>query len=403
VKSIRRTASVLTAATAALGTGFFLAVPGSSAAPAVRASKAPLSSRPGPALFDVGVHSSVTSADIARLSTTVREVPHFTATVKDGTSGHKFTYTMIGKNPAKVVTNATATVKTYLVPLAIDFQGSTLTYDPTVGTNCDSAGKSALTRTTSSPIFKSQAWTWGGTSIGTGQVDDAFQRANFWKYAGSSNPTFGLKLALKVLPKVTITVPTTYWSYYSTGGCGNGTLGDISLTWLDSYLQSTVIPSLAPAGVSPQNFPLFLVDHVVEYTGTSPSNCCVLGYHNAVSSGGLIQTYGLSMYDNTGGDFAGSADISALTHEVGEWTDDPYTTNPTDPWGHIGQVTGCQTNLEVGDPLSGTTFTDTLSGFTYHPQELAFFSWFYHQTPSEGVNGWYSDQGTFTSPAAACT
>jgi hypothetical protein len=56
----------------------------------------------------------------------------------------------------------------------------------------------------------------------------------------------------------------------------------------------------------------------------------------------------------------------------------------------------------VGDPLSGTTFTDRVGGFTYHPQELAFFSWFYHQKPSLGVNGWYSDQGTFTAPAKAC-
>ena len=29
-------------------------------------------------------------------------------------------------------------------------------------------------------------------------------------------------------------------------------------------------------------------------------------------------------------------------------------TNPTPKWGHIGQVSGCQSNLEVGDPLSGT-------------------------------------------------
>ena len=65
-------------------------------------------------------------------------------------------------------------------------------------------------------------------------------------------------------------------------------------------------------------------------------------------------------------------------------------------------MTGCQSNLEVGDPLSGTTFTDTVGGFTYHPQELAFFSWFYHQSPSLGVHGWYSDQGKFTTYAAAC-
>ena len=92
-----------------------------------------------------------------------------------------------------------------------------------------------------------------------------------------------------------------------------------------------------------------------------------------------------------------------MSHEVGEWQNDPDTINPTPAWGHIGQVSGCQSNLEVGDPLSGTTFNDALGGFTYHPQELAFFSWFYHQKPSLGVNGWYSDQGTFKTFAKACT
>jgi hypothetical protein len=38
------------------------------------------------------------------------------------------------------------------------------------------------------------------------------------------------------------------------------------------------------------------------------------------------------------------------------------------------------------------------NGFTYHLQELAFFSWFYG-APSIAVNGWYSDNNTFTSDA----
>jgi hypothetical protein len=146
-----------------------------------------------------------------------------------------------------------------------------------------------------------------------------------------------------------------------------------------------------------------LLHNVVEYVGT-PSSCCVLGYHNAYApSAGVTQTYSVADYDNAGV-FTGVSDISALSHEVAEWQNDPFIDNATKPWGHIGQVSGCQANLEVGDPLSGTTFADTIGGFTYHPQELAFFSWFYHQSPSIGVKKtWYSDQGTFTTPAAACS
>jgi hypothetical protein len=42
-------------------------------------------------------------------------------------------------------------------------------------------------------------------------------------------------------------------------------------------------------------------------------------------------------------------------------------------------VAVCQNNLEVGDPLSGTNFSPIggRNGFTYHLQELWFFSWLY--------------------------
>ena len=67
---------------------------------------------------------------------------------------------------------------------------------------------------------------------------------------------------------------------------------------------------------------------------------------------------------------------------------------------HTGQVGSCQENLEVGDPLTGTTVAPVLmpNGFTYNLQEMAFFSWFFGG-PSIGVNGWYSNNGTFTTDA----
>jgi hypothetical protein len=66
-------------------------------------------------------------------------------------------------------------------------------------------------------------------------------------------------------------------------------------------------------------------------------------------------------------------DTAVMAHEVGKWMDDPLGTNPTPAWGHVGQVGGCQSNLEIGDPLSGIDIpTVTMpNGFTYHLQELA--------------------------------
>ena len=162
------------------------------------------------------------------------------------------------------------------------------------------------------------------------------------------------------------------------------------------------LPSLKSQGVNSSTFPFFLVHNAVEYVGTA-SNCCVLGYHSAFNPSGGVQTYGIGDYDNSGTFGAAFQDVTAMSHEVAEWQNDPSGVNPTPAWGHTGQVTNCQKNLEVGDPLTGNVYNVNLNGFTYHPQELAFFSWFYHQTPSLGVNGWYSDQGTFKTPAKACS
>ncbi len=317
-------------------------------------------------------------------------------TVNDG--GTSLTYKMVGKDPTVVQLTPSTSIKTELVPVIIHFTNGD-TWDPTVGDTCDAT--SALTRTVNSPVFKSKAYTLGGTPVGSGQYTDAFQRANYYQYTKPAgiNPGYHVKLGLTVLPAVTINVPAANSAEFATS-CGNGKLADVDIDWLDNYLQTTLIPSLAAQGVGVKTFPLFLLGNVVEYI-TTPGNCCVLGYHNAVQTGAGIQTYSISMYDNTG-DFSGSGDISVLTREVGEWMDDPFVNNPTKPWGHIGQVFGCQGNLEVGDALSGTLQNITLGGHVFHAQELAFTSWFYHQSPSTGVNGWYSNYGTFRSAAAVC-
>ena len=68
--------------------------------------------------------------------------------------------------------------------------------------------------------------------------------------------------------------------------------------------------------------------------------------------------------------------------------DDPFRINPTPLWGNIGQVQGaCQGNLEVGEPLTGTDVPDVTmpNGYTYHLQELAFFSWFFGAPPTRSV------------------
>lgn len=332
--------------------------------------------------------------DTAAAGTTV---VHWTRTVND--HGQTFSSTMVGKSPLVKQAAPSTTIATKVVPLVIRFSDGA-TFDPTVGDSCDTTP--ASTRVMNSPIVKNRGWSFGGTSVGTTQYVDAFQRAEFATSTGPSgvNPGYHVLLGATLLPKIVVNVPNSA-AAEGTTGCGSGILGAVEVNWMDNYLRTTLLPSLVSQGVTTTTFPMFLLGNVVQYD-TTTDNCCILGFHSATQTSAGTQTYGISMYDNTG-DFSGSGDISVLSHEVAEWMDDPFVQDPTKPWGHIGQVNGCQANLEVGDPLSGTVKGVAMGGKTYHVQELAFASWFYHQTPSPGVNGWFSNYGKFRTAAAACS
>ncbi len=97
-----------------------------------------------------------------------------------------------------------------------------------------------------------------------------------------------------------------------------------------------------------------------------------------------------------------ASDVAVLSHEVGEWIDNPLLLNKIPAWGGIGIQANCSDNLEVGDPLSSNIFSLPTPNFTYHVQELAYFSWFAREAPSIAINGRYSMEGTFPSPAPPC-
>jgi hypothetical protein len=110
------------------------------------------------------------------------------------------------------------------------------------------------------------------------------------------------------------------------------------------------------------------------------------------------------------------ADTTIWSHELAEMFDDPFVQSiPTIPggvksdltpaWGPSGQVTGCQNNLEAGDPLTpdqvgnyGNFPITGAGGFVYHYQDLPFHDWFY-RTRSTSAGGLYSFAGTFTTSA----
>jgi hypothetical protein len=330
-------------------------------------------------------------------------IPMFTYSIHATRDGSNRSGSMVGRSPFAHGARTT-NIPVYIVPLIINMPDAThISYDPTVNNTCSPAGV-PLTLLQQSPIFNDFTYTMNGVSVGTGQYVDVYQRANFWSNVQTTGSRYHTKLSpVTTLSAVTVNVPAGKGISGNFGGCGHsGNLGALAIDWFSNYLETTLIPSLAAQGVGPTTFPVFLMNDVV-MSGDDPpdfTNCCILGYHGAF--GIPTQTYSPTDFDTTGL-FNNTSDTSVWAHEVGEWMDDPLGTNPTPAWGHTGQVSGCQGNLENGDPLSGTLFPAVKmpNNITYQLQELAFFSWFF-STPSIGAGGKFSNNGTFTTVAAAC-
>jgi hypothetical protein len=315
--------------------------------------------------------------------------------------GNNYSGVMVGRSPFFHGARTTS-VNTIIVPIRFVMPNGQV-FDPTVVDQTCSPQGSAVVLTQQSPIVQPTSFTMGGTNVGPAQYIDAFQRANFWDEVSPTGDRYHTTLNTSTLSAVTVNVPANSGITCSTkpyGGCG--TIAFVDNSWFDPYLQNTVFPALASQGVNPASFPIALSYNVWQVDNSSELQCMppngFFSYHYGY--GNPVQTYAVVAYDTTG-ILQGTGNVSVLSHEVGEWMDDPFGTNPTPAWGNVGQVSGCQANLEVGDPLTGTEVPPVKmpNGYSYQLQELAFFSWFFRQSPSIGVNGWYSDNDTFTSDA----
>jgi hypothetical protein len=207
----------------------------------------------------------------------------------------------------------------------------------------------------------------GGTNVGTTQYDDAYQRANFWSSV-ETNSDYHLLLSPTVLSEVTLSPPPTRGK---TGSPFGETVAEVDINWIDGQFQ-TIIASL---GLQPSQLPIFMTYD----TYLTERGCCIGGYHTANGA----QTYMHFTYIDQPGLF--SQDVSALSHEVGEWTDDPFINNNT----------ACGI-LENGDPLEGGPnfggFPYVLDGFTYNLQDLVTLPYF-GAPPSTSVNDFFTFQG----------
>jgi len=294
-------------------------------------------------------------------------------------SGKNYSFTMVGANPAS--SNTTTTYSVYIIPVKMIYTkklyGAKYTFNPDKDTwNGATITQSLL----NSPLFNSLDWNWGGTDFGTTQYEDAFQRGSFWgDGVSTTNPNYHVVFAPPtVLAEQTIKVTKAQGGDVINNPFGAGKVGEMSINAFDSLIQTTL--SKFKSQINPTVFPVFVVENVYLTSG----GCCIGGYHDADSNG---QTYAMASFVTDSGAF--SQDISAFSHEFGEWYDDPLITSNS-PCGL----------LEVGDPLEGLanygTFPVTFNSVTYHPQALAFMEYFGEPANFSG-NNWLDNQHLLTS------
>jgi hypothetical protein len=287
--------------------------------------------------------------------------------------------TFVGTNPT---TGSSTTVPTYIIPIKMTLSGFTASPSKKL-----SNGKTVTANTVASPIFKSLTYTQGGTNVGTTQYIDAFQRAALWGTVSTHTGYHVLLGTPIVKPVQTFAVPTADGVVTTEFGV-KVIVADIN--WFDAKVQSLITTLGIPSGA----LPIFLTTQTYLSSG---GQCCIGGYHN-VNGGGL--PYSMFTYIQKAGTF--SQDVSALSHEIGEYVDDPNTNNSDTP-AACSALGNMNSLYEVGDPIEVDTsppygdYPYALSGFTYHLQDLVTPVYFGAPT-STSVNGWQSFQGqTFTT------
>jgi len=269
---------------------------------------------------------------------------------------------------------ASTTVPVYVVPVKMVY--GTTSYDPT---KVIANGVSIIQNVLNSPIFASSLdYVQGGTNLGTTQYEDAFQRATLWGTV-QSHTGYHVLLSTTVEPVQTVTIPTRNGKLINAFGATDLIMANINTydPKITALIKSLSIPSNA--------LPLFITTQTYLSSSNGTSGCCIGGYHSVSSSG---QPYSSATYITTSGAFA--QNVSALSHELGEWIDDPNTNNP------VPSACGSGAILEVGDPLEGNSnyggYAYTVGGVTWDLQDLVLLPYF-GAPASTSVNGWSTFQG----------
>ena len=289
----------------------------------------------------------------------------------------------VGTDPSS--TNTTTTINWGIIPIKMVYGPSNgnMTFDPN---SIYSGSMTAVQMINGSPQFQSTVdFVQGGTDVGKTQYGDAYQRANFWSDVMTNTNYHLLFAKVLIAPTQTINVSSSQGSVISNPWSGIPT-GTMDINAFDAQLQAIMAKFKQ---IQPNTFPLFLTYNIYLTSG----GCCIGGYHSANAGPPNGQTYAYTTTISQAPVPVFSQDIGALSHEIGEWILDPFTSNNS-PCGIMENGDPLETEPNFGD------FPYTVNGFTYHPQDLVFVDYF--GAPSSlPVNGWYTFQNE-TNASEVC-
>jgi len=334
--------------------------------------------------------SAMANTELARDH--VISVPHFHSSF--AFQGSAFSFTVVGNSPTN---GQTTSIPTQIVPITLFFDG----YADEKGDPIVLDVEPDIARVASSPSFQNAPYPTGYTQFG-----DAVQRAQFFHVMSPNWHTL-LETPRVLRPVVNIEVPSgsaTLYRMRSSGAIFAVVDEGFFISQLNTILQfeDTEVTGL----------PIALTNNVFLAPRGDIRQCCVMGFHTSFDVGQraglqLVQTFVWASWISPGIFGSAVADVTAISHEISEWFNDPFSTNIVPEWQFPSSPGGCQNNLETGDPISASPhagYPVIIDGFTYHPQNEALLQWFQRKTPSDAIDRAYSfpDENLLTSPAQSC-
>lgn len=259
-----------------------------------------------------------------------------------------------------------------------------------------------------SPLFATASYS---SSDAPTQLQDAIQRAQFynrmkpdWHTVLEPSAAAPLYLGIRQSPSCP-TGPFLQGCNYGFALHGDGSC--CSDVLIDS---STAFPGIFQAAgydinagtITTHDISTLLLPNVSVFFGDL-QHCCILGEHTFLFDPAsdperrwVVNFSSWFTPDSQLGNFFDCRDITVMSHEIAELTNDPFLASDAihnvTPW-WLAPNGVCQANLETGDVierLPNSLHPMVMNGFTYHPQNEALQQWFEGMPSSDAFAAAYS-------------